>query len=58
MADVCVRLIILRILLISHFLGGTMYVGDPGDSLETYLYMDQFYSCPDRPVSHQKVFPK
>ena len=40
LCDVCVRLIILRILLISLFLGGTVYVGDPGDSLEKCLYID------------------
>ena len=40
LCDVCVRLIILRILLISLFLGGTMYVGDPGDSLEKCLYIN------------------
>ena len=40
LCDVCVRLIVLRILLIPLFLGGTKYVGDPGDSLEKCQYID------------------
>ena len=49
LCDVCVRLIVLRILLIPLFLGGTMYVGDPGDSLEKWLY--RIYSN-KRPASN------